>query len=99
MVKLLTAFTLSLLVLHLLSLFSSSLIEEEHQTWYFFSTSVLSFFIIVMAVADHASDRLRVRGTRILSITLILIVDRFLLRYLNKTGDKWIHLPDFTDWL
>ncbi|VDL95567.1 unnamed protein product [Schistocephalus solidus] len=99
MVKLLAAFTLSILGLHLSSLFSSSLVEEEHQTWYFFSTSVLSFVIIVMAVADHASDRLRVRGTRILSITLILIVDRFLLRHLNKTGDKWIHLPDLTDWL
>nr|VZH91180.1 unnamed protein product [Spirometra erinaceieuropaei] len=99
MVKLLAVFTLSVLGLHMTSLFSSSMVEEEHQTWYFFGTSVLSLVIIVMTVADHSSDRLRVRGTRILSIAVILGIDRFLLRYLNKTGDKWIHLPDLTDWL
>ncbi|BHF68322.1 hypothetical protein SprV_0301135600 [Sparganum proliferum] len=89
--ELLAVFTLSVLGLHMTCLLSSSVIEREHQTWYFLGTSVLSLVIAVMAFADHSSDRLRVRGTRILSIAVILGIDRFLLRHLNNTG--------LTDWL
>ncbi|VDK72809.1 unnamed protein product [Dibothriocephalus latus] len=89
-VKLLAAFTLSVLVLHL---------RKEHQTWYFVCKRVRSFVIMVMTIADHTNDRLRVRDTRIPSVILILSVDRFLLRYFSRTSETCIHLPDFTDCL
>ncbi|KAL7058643.1 hypothetical protein AAHC03_013131 [Spirometra sp. Aus1] len=84
--EVLAVFTLSVLGLHMTCLLSSSVIEREHQTWYFLGTSVLFLVIVVMAFADHSSGRLR-----ILSIAVILGIDRFLLRHLNSAG--------LTDWL
>ncbi|KAL5970664.1 GPI ethanolamine phosphate transferase 2, partial [Taenia solium] len=84
------------LLLHLLSLMASSLIEEEHQTWYFLTTTNCFALLLVLALSAREGGN---SCGRIASITLVLCLDRFLLKLLNQTGDKWLHLPDLTDWL
>ncbi|CDS37067.1 transferase [Echinococcus multilocularis] len=84
------------LLLHLFSLTASSLIEEEHQTWYFLATTNCFALLLVLAlsVRDGGSS-----CSSIICITFVLCLDRFLLKLLNRTGDKWLHLPDLTNWL
>lgn len=92
------AFSLSTLLIHLLSLLSSSLIEEEHQTWYYIAASCLFLFLVVLAISEQGGSA-RLRAQEVASVLGILFLDRFLLKLLNQTGDKWIGLPDLTDWL
>lgn len=94
--------------LHSLSFFSSSFVEEEHQTWYFLTTT-LHLYVL--------SDRLRrsIERTAIVSESvcrtangsclkttaccfLNLIVWRCI-RSWNQTGDKWSHQHDVKWWL
>ncbi|VDD81238.1 unnamed protein product [Mesocestoides corti] len=100
--SLLAIFSLGSLLLHLISLTASSLIEEEHRTWYFFATSSLYFLIVLMiserGVVVGGGSALLVKCKVIGLLAFILCLDRFLLNALNQTGDKWIHLPDLTNW-
>lgn len=73
------------IAVHLLSICSSSFIEEEHQTWYFFYSSFLLFYLYWMKEKSYEISYLLV-GLRVL-------------RTLNQTGDKWAHLPDLSQWL
>ena len=75
----------------MLSLFSSSFIEEEHQIWYFFE--VTQFFLIIIAVFKSLN---RI-DDYVLIITLMVLAR--LLRTINQTGNKWVHLKDFGDHL
>ncbi|KAL5108230.1 GPI ethanolamine phosphate transferase 2 [Taenia crassiceps] len=84
------------LLLHSLSLTASSLIEEEHQTWYFLTTTNCFALLLVLALSTREGGK---SCGRVVCITLVLCLDRFLLKLLNQTGDKWLHLPDLTDWL
>ncbi|VDN16369.1 unnamed protein product [Dibothriocephalus latus] len=99
MVRMLAVSSLSIIGLHVTSLLASSIIEREGPTWYFLSASALSLFLAVMIVADPANDHLRARGTRIILIVVIFSVDRFGLREISTTNDKWIHLPLLPDWM
>ncbi|VDM18591.1 unnamed protein product [Hydatigera taeniaeformis] len=93
---LLAVISLLALLLHLLSLTSSSLIEEEHQTWYFLTTTNCFALLLVLVLSIHEGGS---SCGRIVCITFVLCLDRFLLKLLNQTGDKWFHLADLTDWL
>lgn len=73
--------------LQVLSFLSSSFIEEEHQTWYFFSGT----FILCNLLN---SQNLRL----FISYVSVFVGLRFL-RIINQTGDKWASLPDLSDWL
>ncbi|CAF5003240.1 unnamed protein product, partial [Rotaria sp. Silwood1] len=70
-------------LLHLISLFSSSFIEEEHQIWYFF----LSTYLLLKTIEDKS-----------FKILFMLILSR-LIRSWNQTGNKWLHLTDIGDYL
>lgn len=69
----------------IVSMSATSLIEEEHQVWYFLWTTILMF----MAAAD----------LRFLGKWIVLLILHRILRKLNQTGDKWSHIPDIGDWL
>lgn len=65
------------------SLGSTSFIEEQHQTVYFVTQTMM----VLLAF--------RTRSLRPFSLMALIR----LARSWNQTGDKWAHLPDIADWL
>ena len=75
--------------LHIISLQSTSFIEEEHQTIYFIATTLFTLQCFNTNLKN---------GQECLKNLLALLILGFA-RRLNQTGNKWIHLPDIGDWL
>ena len=82
-------------ILKILSLGSSSYIEEQHQTFYFLTQTT---FILMIYFECQNSSKTEKTTNSYLLILLSLLTLR-LARTLNQTGDKWSHLPDVSDWL
>ncbi|KAJ1821682.1 major facilitator super transporter protein [Coemansia sp. RSA 2675] len=74
--------TAALLVTYLISIWSSSLIEEEHQFWYFWTQTMLALRVLT---STTAGDALRT----VLQMGLFRII-----RAWNQTGQKWTGEPD-----
>lgn len=95
---------LSLFLCHTLSLASSSYIEEEHQTWYYFTPSLLiiltlqNFYVEVKSVWQK-HKLISTLMKELWKMRFIFIVMLFLVgcRRLNQTGNKWRHLEDIGD--
>jgi ethanolaminephosphotransferase len=68
---------------HMVSLFSSSFIEEEHQCWYY----LLSSYLLIITIEEKSLKNL-----------FLLILSR-LIRSWNQTGNKWLHQNDIGDFL
>jgi ethanolaminephosphotransferase len=68
---------------HIISLFSSSFIEEEHQTWYY----LLSTYLLIRTIEQKS-----------LKYFFLLVLSR-LIRSWNQTGNKWLSLLDIGDFL
>jgi ethanolaminephosphotransferase len=97
-------------LLHLISLSSSSFIEEEHQVWYFLW---LTFAVVILyelccavfskkpsvPVYKRHSSLENPKPDRLLLNWLGLLFLHRILRKWNQTGDKWASLPDVGDWL
>ena len=79
--------------MYLLSLFSSSFIEEEHQIWYILDITQLYLLFIL-----NSNLRKIIKIKNVISIMFIMGATR-LARSINQTGNKWIHLKDFGDTL
>ncbi|XP_026284585.1 GPI ethanolamine phosphate transferase 2 isoform X1 [Frankliniella occidentalis] len=79
-------------LLHTISLSASSLIEEEHQTWYFLW---ITFMLILFFSSSFSDPKFSFHQFQLFSIML----GHRILRKLNQTGDKWASLPDIADWL
>lgn len=94
--KLVSTIATILLVLQTVSLGGSSFAEEEHQVWYYFSTSllILSAGLISLSCPSWTPKRTGLRN-----LAVLLLLDRVFLRRLHQTGSKWIHLEDLSDWL
>lgn len=78
-----------------ISVGSSSFVEEEHQIWYYFCNTMFAFL---------AFFEFRGLGSFKSFISALLKCSTFLflhvvIRRMNQTGDKWINLPDLGDWL
>lgn len=89
---------LSFIAFHAFSLASSSFVEEEHQTWYYFFNS----FCILLFITDVKSTfktQIKSRWRQKLLTWLTFFLSHIFARKLNQTGDKWINLPDFGDYL
>ncbi|XP_033637019.1 GPI ethanolamine phosphate transferase 2-like [Asterias rubens] len=84
-------------VFHTLTFAASSFIEEEHQTWYFLTlTLLLAIFIYVTSAAIGQSvDKMAARVA--MAVAAALVICR-LLRAWNQTGMKWADRPDIGDW-
>lgn len=79
------------IISHGLSLASTSLIEEEHQTWYFLWMT----FCLLMALEFFSMEKLSLFQKLKFSLLWInLCFVHRILRKLNQTGDKWSFLPD-----
>ncbi|XP_014222688.1 GPI ethanolamine phosphate transferase 2 [Trichogramma pretiosum] len=79
---------------HALSLASSSFVEEEHQTWYFYWIS-----LIVYITFRHFKLIAKKHYLKSFMALLLLMITHRILRKLNSTGDKYAHLPDIAGWL
>lgn len=89
---------LSLFTFHTFSLASSSFVEEEHQTWfYFFNTFCVLLFISDIKCAF--TTQIKPRWGRKLLTWMSFLLSHIFARRLNQTGDKWINLPDISDYL
>lgn len=76
------------------SVASSSFVEEEHQIWYYFCNSILLFFSFVELRRDRLKNFAK-KFFMFIGTTLLHLV----IRRINQTGDKWIKLPDISNWL
>ena len=74
-------------VIFLASLFTSSLVEEEHQTWYFLLTTASLIYSFRAFLRDNSSA----------AIPIALVVIQRLMRSWNMSGNKWLHLMDIGD--
>uniref|UniRef100_A0A182PTV9 GPI ethanolamine phosphate transferase 2 C-terminal domain-containing protein n=1 Tax=Anopheles epiroticus TaxID=199890 RepID=A0A182PTV9_9DIPT len=98
---------------HSISLASSSFVEEEHQTWYYL-TSTIMIVLTLKEISVMNSTIGTFKYTKIdaslvevckeergvfcvASIAFLCI--HVIIRRFNQTGDKWQHLPDVGDWL
>ncbi|KAJ2828106.1 major facilitator super transporter protein, partial [Coemansia furcata] len=77
----------ALLVTYLISIWSSSLIEEEHQFWYFWTQTALALRVLT---STTSGDVLR----SVLQMALFRVV-----RAWNQTGQQWAGEPDIRMYL
>lgn len=89
---------------HAISYASSSFIEEEHQTWYYLtSTALIAFYLMetrslfqsLQNSKDTSKQSIRYRQLKWIS----LFGANLIARRLNQTGDKWLMQSDIGDWL
>eukprot|EP00743_Colponemidia_sp_Colp-15_P010185 GILK01011193.1.p1 GENE.GILK01011193.1~~GILK01011193.1.p1 ORF type:complete len:908 (+),score=142.88 GILK01011193.1:326-2725(+) len=78
------------LILYIVSLTSSSLVEEEHQFWYLWTTTFL------LLHSRHAIIQRDWISFRTMLFTTFLFS---ILRGWNQTGNKWFNEPDFGKFL
>lgn len=92
------------ILFHSISYASSSFIEEEHQTWYYLtSTALITLYLtetrsMVQSLSCgklQMKQSLRHRQFQWIS----LLAAHLIARRLNQTGDKWLMQPDIGDWL
>lgn len=77
-------------IVAVLTLASSSFIEEEHQTWYFLCGTLA----ILSAHRCFSCSDIRSTITYLLAFAGLRI-----LRKINQVGDQWSAHPDVSDWL
>jgi ethanolamine phosphate transferase 2 subunit G len=76
-------------ILYLMTLFSSSFIEEEQELWYF-ASAVVTFVLMVHTLAVKDLKRLP-------SSLLVLLASRIMYAW-NRTGTKYIGIHDDVRW-
>lgn len=87
-----TVFKLS----HVVSLASTSFIEEEHQTSYFFGLTI-SVVVLFRMFRSHSGEKTSSRGFKGLVLQGIGLLGLLkVARCWNQTGDKWGHLVRIT---
>ncbi|XP_058796314.1 GPI ethanolamine phosphate transferase 2 isoform X2 [Phymastichus coffea] len=84
-------------LLHTISLCGTSFVEEEHQTWYFYWITLLTFF--THKTFREESKQSKENPSEFYTYLIIVMIVHRVLRKLNSTGDKYAHLPDLSGWL
>ncbi|XP_020255889.1 GPI ethanolamine phosphate transferase 2 isoform X2 [Asparagus officinalis] len=96
-------------LIHAISLNSSSMVEEEQYTWHFLVSTLYLIFLLtaVQSLFNKRSDvttrefaelKIMKDYQQILSIIIVLICGR-LLRGWHQGGVNWVDLPDISKWL
>ncbi|CAO1401982.1 unnamed protein product [Diamesa tonsa] len=80
--------------LSIVSVASSSFVEEEHQIWYYMCNAL---FVILICCDLRKKTKNQIVPRLVLKLAFLML--HIIIRRLNKTGDKWMHLPDLSDWL
>uniref|UniRef100_A0A2C9GPL6 GPI ethanolamine phosphate transferase 2 C-terminal domain-containing protein n=1 Tax=Anopheles arabiensis TaxID=7173 RepID=A0A2C9GPL6_ANOAR len=99
---------------HCISLGSSSFVEEEHQTWYYLTSTIMILLTLkevsVMNSTIGALSRHTKSDASLVEVckeernifcagSIAFLCIHVAVRRFNQTGDKWQHLPDVGDWL
>lgn len=92
------------IVFHPLSYASSSFIEEEHQTWYYLtSTALIALYLMETRSLLQPPNGGQFENKHSLKRRqfqwFCVFVAHLIARRLNQTGDKWLMQPDIGDWL
>ena len=83
-------------LLHIVSLASTSFIEEEHQTSYFFGLTI-SVVVLFRMFRSHSGEKTSSRGFKGLVLQGLGLLGLLkVARCWNQTGDKWGHLVRIT---
>jgi ethanolamine phosphate transferase 2 subunit G len=80
---------------YVVSVGSSSFVEEEHQIWYYFCSAIFAFLSFFELRGRQDFQSFVGATLKCLSFLILHIV----IRRMNQTGDKWINVPDIGDWL
>ncbi|XP_010472242.1 PREDICTED: GPI ethanolamine phosphate transferase 2-like [Camelina sativa] len=92
-------FIFALLLILVISMGSSSMVEEEHYIWHFMvSTFHLLILFKTAKLFDFSKGRNILGDYKAVSIFLLLISGR-LLRGWHQGGVNWTYLPDISKWL
>lgn len=91
------AYTFVGILLHAVSLSSSSFVEEEQYTWHFLS-STLYFLFLLKAIQSLLSPKNYQGYYQIISVLIVLVCLR-LSRGWHQGGINFVHLPDVSKWL
>lgn len=88
-------------IFHTFSLASSSLIEEEHQTWYYLTPTILIYLTaqnVYYGIRKmwKLENNLSIIGSELwkMRYVILALLTIVFCRRLNQTGDKWRHLED-----
>lgn len=84
--------------LHLISMGASSLVEEEHQVWYFLSAT-LSLILIYLDAYNCKIAGVAVFSFRNMTHWILMLLCGRIIRGWNQTGNKWMGSPDYVTWL
>uniref|UniRef100_A0A182T086 GPI ethanolamine phosphate transferase 2 C-terminal domain-containing protein n=1 Tax=Anopheles maculatus TaxID=74869 RepID=A0A182T086_9DIPT len=98
---------------HCISLASSSFVEEEHQTWYYLTSSVMVLLTLkevsvmnsTIGMIKHSKtdasliEVCKEERSIFCAASVAFACIHVLVRRFNQTGDKWQHVPDVGDWL
>uniref|UniRef100_A0A182RE55 GPI ethanolamine phosphate transferase 2 C-terminal domain-containing protein n=1 Tax=Anopheles funestus TaxID=62324 RepID=A0A182RE55_ANOFN len=98
---------------HCVSLASSSFVEEEHQTWYYLTSSIMVLLTLkqvsvmnsTIGVIKHTKtdpslvEVCKEERSIFCVASIAFVCMHVLVRRFNQTGDKWQHIPDVGDWL
>lgn len=90
-------FVLAIIFVLVLSMFSSSLVEEEHYMWHFF-TSTFYFVLLRQTSKSLKAGNMQKIFIQVFCIILVLISGR-IVRGWHSGGVNWAHLPDISKWL
>lgn len=74
---------------------SSSFVEEEHQIWYYFCNTMFAFLAFFEFRGLENFKSFSIATVKCFTFLFLHVV----IRRMNQTGDKWINLPDLGDWL
>ncbi|KAH9664388.1 GPI ethanolamine phosphate transferase 2 [Citrus sinensis] len=95
-------FVLGVILILVISMASSSMVEEEHYIWHFMTSSLFLILLRKTVQLLPAQNSLS-KGTKnfkfqMCSVFVLLISGR-ILRGCHQGGVNWTHLPDISKWL
>ncbi|XP_031258807.1 GPI ethanolamine phosphate transferase 2-like [Pistacia vera] len=91
-------FVLGVIFILVVSMTSSSMVEEEHYIWHFMASTL--YLVLLRKTAQLLPAGSRVfRGQNIMSSVFVLLISGRILRGWHQGGVNWTYLPDISKWL
>ncbi|KAJ0098112.1 hypothetical protein Patl1_28313 [Pistacia atlantica] len=91
-------FVLGVIFILVVSITSSSMVEEEHYIWHFMASTL--YLVLLRKTAQLLPAGSRVfRGQNIMSSVFVLLISGRILRGWHQGGVNWTYLPDISKWL
>ncbi|KAF8079634.1 hypothetical protein N665_1012s0009 [Sinapis alba] len=92
-------FILAVLLILVISMGSSSMVEEEHYIWHFMVSTFYLLLLFKTVKSFSFSKGLNSLGEYEIGSTLLLLISGRLLRGWHQGGVNWTYLPDISKWL